>query len=267
MRVRVVVTVLILVCAALCVQTTRAGVVINEFQASNDTTVSDEAGQFDDWVELYNAGSTSVNLAGWHLTDDFSKPEKWTFPDTTIKPGGFLLVWCDNDPGDGPLHATFKLDADGEQIALVDPEGNVVDSLTFGPQQTDVSYGRMPDGGTTWQAFTRPTPGWGNTVSSVAEVSGDPAAPRFHGLVQVWPNPVSLRRGNLTVAVAGRVRPAGFVLEVYDVLGRRLGVRVLRGTKTYVSLADLLGPAPPGRYFFRVRIGPQAEVIRMVVLP
>ena len=136
---------------------------INEFLADNESVNQDEAGEYDDWVELYNAGPAAAALDGLHLTDDLGDPTKWAFPaGTSIPPGGHLLIWCDGDLGQGPLHADFRLNRDGEAIGVFadDAHGNVpLDMLVFGPQQEDASYGRRPDGADTWVFMDPPTPG------------------------------------------------------------------------------------------------------------
>ncbi len=141
-------------------------VLINEFLADNESVNQDEAGEYDDWVELYNGCTVTVALDGMYLTDDLSEPTKWQIPaGATIPPGGHLLVWCDSDTGQGTLHASFKLNRDGEEIGLFADEthGNIpLDSVVFGPQQDDVSYGRRPDGADTWDFLDTPTPGTGN---------------------------------------------------------------------------------------------------------
>ena len=140
--------------------------VINEFLALNNTGIRDEAGQYEDWLELFNAGTTPLSLDGLYLSDSFENAGKWPIPSgITLAPGGYLLIWCDEDPQDGPLHASFKLSGDGEQIVLFadDAHANVpIDWITFGPQTPDVSYGRMPDGAATWTTFAMPTPGRSN---------------------------------------------------------------------------------------------------------
>ncbi len=76
-----------------------------------------------------------------------------------------MLIWCDEDPQDGPLHASFKLSGGGEEIVLFadDAHANVpIDWITFGPQTPDISYGRKPDGAATWITFATPTPGRSN---------------------------------------------------------------------------------------------------------
>ncbi len=101
-----------------------AALLINEFLASNNAIVPDPQNEYEDWIEIYNAGATAVDVGGMYLTDNLGDPTKWQFPPdepeaTTIAPGGFLLVWADGDPSQGRLHANFRLSADGEQLALL----------------------------------------------------------------------------------------------------------------------------------------------------
>jgi hypothetical protein len=131
-------------------------VVINEFMADNGNTVADQNQEFDDWVELYNNTSSPLNLNGLYLTDDFFDPTKWPFPDTTIAANDYLLIWADNDSFQMGLHAFFRLSSNGEQLWMGYNNGTVVDSLSFGYQQTDVSTGRVPNGTGSFQ-FMPPT--------------------------------------------------------------------------------------------------------------
>ena len=105
-------------------------------------------------------------LPGHHLSDEPDNPRKWAFPaGTTIAPGGYLLVWADEDGTATPgLHASFKLSADGEQIYLTDTDANlnaILDSITFGRQETDRSYGRSSANPDQW-LIQPPTPGQAN---------------------------------------------------------------------------------------------------------
>jgi len=75
-------------------------VVINEVMALNDAFAKDLHGEFDDWIEIYNAGSDPIDLAGMYLTDDLEDPTKWQFPTdnrirTTVGPKGYTIVWAD----------------------------------------------------------------------------------------------------------------------------------------------------------------------------
>ena len=141
-------------------------VVLNEFLASNTSTLADPQGEFDDWIELKNLTGADINLTGLYLTDEPANPRKWPFPSgTTIPANGYLLVWADEDglatPG---LHASFKLSGSGEQILLIDTDAKnnqVLDSITFGAQTSDVSYGRTSANADVWGTMT-PSPNAAN---------------------------------------------------------------------------------------------------------
>jgi hypothetical protein len=119
---------------------------INEFLAQNDTTVTDQNGEYNDWIELYNYGATPISLANYHLSDKSDNPAKWTFPDIVIDSGAFLIVWADEDTIQAGLHANFKLSVTGEAIYLSSPQLSIIDHIVFGPQSSDISTGRFPDG-------------------------------------------------------------------------------------------------------------------------
>ncbi len=139
-------------------------VVLNELMASNGQGAKDPQGQFDDWIELHNLSDASVDIGGMYLTDDLGEPTKWRLPaGVTIAARGYLLIWADNDTADEGLHASFSLSASGEEVGLYDRDGmTLVDSVTFGEQPTDVSYGRFPDGTGDWTPMGYSTPGQEN---------------------------------------------------------------------------------------------------------
>ncbi|KAA3614450.1 MAG: hypothetical protein DWQ01_01745 [Planctomycetota bacterium] len=135
---------------------------INEVMSDNGGTLSDEMGEFEDWVELYNGESSDVDLSGWYLSDRAGNPRQWRIPDGTVIPaGGYLLIWCDEDLLDGPLHADFKISAGGEGVYLWHNDALVnlqVDSVLVPALAKDRSYGRLPDGGLSLRNFDLPTP-------------------------------------------------------------------------------------------------------------
>lgn len=149
-------------------------VLINEWMADNTYTLGNPIdGKFDDWFELYNAGSSAVNLSGFYLTDTTADPTQWQVPlGTSIPAKGYLLVWADGRTGDlttSPLHAGFKLSKSGEMIALYAPNLSLVDSVMFGAQVSDVSQGRFTDGAVAPYPFlTTPTPGSANIYNPPA---------------------------------------------------------------------------------------------------
>src|SRR5438046_2695976 len=106
-----------------------AGVIINEFLANNNTGIVDQDSDHSDWIELRNTDAAPANLVGWSLTDDAAIPGKWHFPSTTLAAGGYLLVWASgkNRAVSGQeLHTNFSLDAAGEYLALVKPDGATI---------------------------------------------------------------------------------------------------------------------------------------------
>jgi hypothetical protein len=159
-----------------------APVHINEWMAANTTTIFDPAdGSFDDWFELYNEGPGVVDLSGYTLTDDLTNPDQWAIPEGTIlQPGEFLLVWADNETdqnlaGNGDLHVGFRLSIDGEDLGLFAPNGDPIDTLSFGLQTADLSRGLWPDGNASVIDLPAPTPGasnTGNTDPNIAPVVG-----------------------------------------------------------------------------------------------
>jgi len=128
--------------------------VINEFMASNDDAYADPQGGYDDWIEIYNASDVTIDIGGMYLKD---KGNSWMIPDdrpgdTTIAPDNHLIIWADGDTGDTPgLHASFELDADGDEVSLYGTDGvTLIDTIEFEDQYTDVSYGRYPDASDDW---------------------------------------------------------------------------------------------------------------------
>lgn len=121
-------------------------VAIIEILASNTKNL-DENKQADDWIELYNLTTNTVNLSEYYLSDNPTNLKKWQFPTgTTIAANSFLIVWADEDALQGKLHANFKLSKSGESVYLVSPAGVILDEVTFGEQKDDYGYARNPNG-------------------------------------------------------------------------------------------------------------------------
>ena len=148
-------------------------VFINEWLADNTATLADPAdGGYEDWFELYNAGTESVNLGGYYLTDNLANKFQFQIPDNghyVIPPGGFLLVWADNEANQNStnradLHVNFALSKGGEALGLFAADGTMIDAVTFGAQTTDVSEGRFPNGAANIYSMPTPTPRASNVV-------------------------------------------------------------------------------------------------------
>lgn len=147
--------------------------VINEFLAVNETINADPAGEYDDWIELYNTGDSIVQFDGLYLSDDEENPLKWALPTGQgIDAGGYALFWADDDdgvgdsgaPSQGDRHTSFNLSSEGEMLMLTyteDGDSVQVDAIDFGRQQPDISAARVPDGSLTWE-YGAPTPNASN---------------------------------------------------------------------------------------------------------
>lgn len=165
---------------------------VSEFMADNTSTAQDEANDFEDWIELVNLSPIALPLDGVHMSDNAATPLKWAMPaGTVIEPGERLMIWCDEEPTEGPFHAAFKLSKSGESVVLTlaTAGGNVtLDQIAFGAQVTNASSGRIPEAANSIYTIFDPTPGasnvpgpgetrrydaaaWSTTVSSLSFAS------------------------------------------------------------------------------------------------
>lgn len=147
-------------------ETEDIGLYINEFMASNATTICDSFGSYSDWIELYNSTDTDMDISGFGISDNLSQPMKYRFPDgTTIAAKGYLVVFCSGNEGmqNGELHAPFGLRSYGEDVVIANRAGRIIDSYSFKNQETDVSMARIPDGAGELQSNSQPSPGYPNT--------------------------------------------------------------------------------------------------------
>lgn len=147
----------------------KSQVVINEYSCANVSQNADNFGMFNDWVELYNAGSSTVNLTGYHMSDNVNNPTKWAFPSGSIPAGGFIRVVCSgfNMVTGVWYHTGYKMtQCKPEAVCFSDASGAILDSMTLRRNQTNHSWGRTTDGGSTWSVFMTPTLGASNTGST-----------------------------------------------------------------------------------------------------
>jgi hypothetical protein len=157
-------------------------IVINEIMAKNKTGATDEAGQTDDWIELYNKSTNSISLDGWNITDNQFNVTKFTIPTgTTIGPDEYVIIWADEDSNQGALHANFKLSGDGEALILFNSVDEVVDEIEFPTQTDDIAYARVPNG-TGNLIFQSATHKGNNDVVGIRDRTNE-------SLLSIYPNP------------------------------------------------------------------------------
>ncbi len=155
-------------CACLGRKSFAASPYISEFMANNVNTLTDDFGTKPDWIEIHNPDSAAVNLLGYYLTDDKSKPQKWAFPSYNLSANARLVVFASDRNLTDPtlphkLHTNFKLSESGEYLALtrLEPTGAITVLTQFDPfpaQFRDVSYGTPSSGAAPFYLNT-PTPG------------------------------------------------------------------------------------------------------------
>ena len=185
--------------------------VINEFMASNDVTQADQDEEFDDWVELYNNGTESIDLSGYFLSDDPDNLSKWEFPaGTSIGADAYLIIWADSDTLQTGLHANFKLSAAAESIVLIDDLGTIIDEVSYVDQSADISYGRLPNGTGDFQLMS-PTFNAKNTGSTNTNDASN------HALnLLLYPNPTD---GVINIELIDS-KSAHNSLVIYDLNGK-----------------------------------------------
>ena len=174
---------------------------INEFLASNTGSVIDpDYKESADWLELYNGGTSTENIGGYYLTDNFNDKIKWQIPDgTSIDPGGFLVIWADGyNTG---LHTSFNISASGEELAIFTASGVLIDSISFGAQEPNISMGRKIDGGLEWGFSLKPTPGTENSNEHFNGVTKN--VPQFSVLGGIFKAPVYVE---ITNTFGGEIR-------------------------------------------------------------
>ena len=238
--------------------------VINELMASNSSTIQDESGSFPDWIEIYNTTQNEISLNGYFLTDDLSNPDKWAFPDTTIAAKGFLLIWADDDEKEGPMHASFNLSKSGEDAGLYKQNGSnfeAVNTLTFGEQTTDISYGRDKDGSSEFVFISNPTPGASNGMPVYNE--DETSSPNSIKLFQNYPNPF-----NPSTTITFELdNPQKVTLEVFNMAGQLVETILNQvygaGYHAVNFRADNLSS---GVYFYRLKTAETTQTKRFTLI-
>ncbi|HWN80603.1 MAG TPA: CotH kinase family protein, partial [Candidatus Udaeobacter sp.] len=230
--------------------------VVNEFLAQNTNGQQDEFGEFADWVEIWNGGQDPVSMHHLCLSDNFSNRNKYEFPDTTLAPGAFISVFCDDDAEQGPFHAAFALSANGERIGLFASQvaGNaVIDTLSFGPQTANISFGRYPDGDPSWR-FLVPTYNASNQGGVGVGDQPAGAVPLRLVLGPCRPNPTrSAAHIPFGLPTRGHTR-----LVIYDAAGRAVAKLLDQEMDPGFHAAEWDGRAadaggvPAGVYFYRL---------------
>lgn len=237
---------------------------ISEFMAANSKTLADQDGDFSDWIELHNDSNASVNLQGWSLTDSATALTKWRFPSQVLAPNAYLVVFASGKnraSAGAQLHASFSLDASGDYLALVKPDGVSIATEfapAFPPQREDVSYGSYQGA---LYYFTQPTPSAANTSGGFLGLVADTKFNQDRGFYNA---PFELAITSATTNAVIRyttngIPPTATTGLVYTGPITISGTTVLRAgafkdgylpgkidTETYLFLDDVLRQSPDG---------------------
>ena len=184
-----------------------SGLVINEIMASNLSAISDQDGEYDDWVELYNGNNFDLNLNGYYLSDSENDLTKWSFPNVTIGANDYLIIWCDTaGSSQAGLHTTYRLSADQEEVYLSDPTGVTIDAVHFVNMQIDKGYARVPNGTgiMRYQGHTYDGSNQTATVINNSDVNSD---------IRIYPNP-----SNNRIYILGNVD----MITVFNMMGQKI---------------------------------------------
>lgn len=152
-----------------------AQLVINELMQSNIDCIMDDLNDFpDSWVELYNSGTSAVNLGDYSICDANDASKAWKLPARNVAPKGRMLIYCDK-VGDG-LHTDFRLES-GKGACVYLFKGNTVADQVEGLKKQpapNIAYGRETDGADKWGYMYGATPGASNCGKIVKDILGEP---------------------------------------------------------------------------------------------
>jgi hypothetical protein len=242
-------------------------VFINEVMAKNTTGYKDGQGEYEDWIELYNAGNVPIDLAGLYLSDALPATDAWQIPSgypamTTILPKGYMIFIADDEPAEGLLHVGFKLDKDGDEVALLQIIGKdtiVIDYLQFGSQNANVSWGRYPDGSANFEFMSVSTPWYANIYDPTG--IPDPSQYDSDEDFSIYPIPT---HGRLFVKFHGELQSGSNPVQIYVYSGTG-GLISLTQTLTSELTELSLENQSKGLYIIRI-VTDRKEYIRKVVM-
>lgn len=234
-------------------------VAINEFLADNESGATDPNGQYEDWVELYNNTASPILLSGAFLSDKADNLTKWPFPSTaTIPANGYLLIWLDEDQNQPGLHANFKLSKDGEAIYFSNADGSMIDQIEFGPQSTDITTGRCPNGTGPFAAMNAATP---NAANSCSTSTSEAENATFQ--LKAFPNPVPA--GQTLVLEINAQKNQQAQVSLFNALGIRLYEKAVSLPQGRQQFSIPSGNLTPGVYWVQVETESGRNGLKVVV--
>lgn len=145
----------------------QSDLVINELQAANRHTYVAPDGSTPDWIEVYNAGTSPIDLHGMRFA---VVGRQHVMEPLVVAPGEHRLLWFDGRPARGADHMGFSLPRKGGTLLLIAADGiTIQDVFTYPAMAGDLSVGRLRDGLRDWTFFTCATPGTPNEGRAIVQ--------------------------------------------------------------------------------------------------
>jgi len=242
-------------------------IVINEILASNTQFLADDDGDYEDWIELYNRGSSAVNLTGFALSDDPLDSMKWIFPGIILPPDEYLVVFAsgkDRTQPENLLHANFKITAEGESVVLTNPAGEVIDQVPMMVHTTDLAYGRMPNATGDFFYLSPPTP-WALNDAESFETLLSPL--EFSHPDGFYPSPFDLSISTPDPGVTIRYTTDGSEPdETSPVFGGPFTIGTRVGDPNTISMIPTNNNPEPGPPYYEGWQPPLGEVFKINVI-
>lgn len=138
-----------------------------EVMSANGSALMDDTGNYPDWVELTNTGSSAMSVEGFVIAQQANATRQFTFPEMTLNPGECVIVFCDNTLASSAgeaFHAPFKLSASGAALMLFNPSGTAVEAINVPAMERNSAYSKDESGA--WAVTTAYTPGLANTLEN-----------------------------------------------------------------------------------------------------
>jgi len=233
-------------------QISYGGPLINEVMARNEGAILDARGNWPDWIEFFNAGTSAFDMTGMSIALNFATAGRWDFPaGSTVPAGGYLRIWCDPSRPADATNTPVDLDQRGGGVWLFNAAGQQVDAVDYGLQAANLSFGKT---GAQWQLLATPTPGAANASAAVfatpagLRINEWMASPRGGGdwveLFNSAAQPVDLGGLYLTddPSLSGRtntvIRPRSFVAGLGTALFAAVGTDTNAPNGTNFQLAS-----------------------------
>ncbi|HNW98433.1 MAG TPA: CotH kinase family protein [Bacteroidales bacterium] len=223
-------------------------IVFNEIMTQNSSfsNITDQDGEHDAWIEIFNTTGEKQNLKNLYLSDEDWNLTKWAFPDTSIDKNSFLIIWADNDNSQNGLHTNFSLPENNRKLFLSYGNNQLIDTVRYGVQEDDNTYGRYPNGYGPF-VFMQPTFAKHNYVGTTPPVSDfllypNPATSSIYMDI---PNPEDYHSYSIYNSIGQKIISGDFNFEAsplssakykIDVSDLNKGIYIIKASTTYKSV-------------------------------